>query len=238
MNPYWPQWRFLSWSRMICECQAQKTGEKRKKEGAKLANRSTNTRLYSSVQLFLDRVHPNIPIINRSKLYEAAGGPGEYSIGRECLYDTVYTFAAAFSTQFSNIEEVLYNRARSTLERLEASGEDSDIGHIEHIQSWTLITHYEFSKCNYRRAWLSAGRLFRLVQLAKLSALDGPAGTVLHQDSDGGDLASLEEKRRTFWAVYCLDKLLGLSGDGPTTFDEHLVSRHPSWPTVLMLSQY
>lgn len=177
--------------------------------------------LSPSVQLFLDRVHPNIPIVSRSKLQEAAGGVNQTTKCRECLYDTIYTFAAGFSTQFSNIEEALYGRSRSALEQLEAPGNDSEICQIEHIQSWTLITFYEFARCSYRRAWLSAGRVFRLAQLASLSDLENLA-RVATQGS--GAAADLEEKRRTFWAVYCLDKLIGLSGDGPTTFDEHSVS--------------
>lgn len=176
-----------------------------------------------SLQLFLDRVHPNIPIVNRSKLHEAEGGASATTQCRQCLYDIIYTFAAASSTQFSSIEEALYSRSRSALERLEAPGNDGEICQIEHIQSWTLITFYEFSRCSYRRAWLSAGRVFRLVQLAKLSDLENPARAAC--SGSGGDTAAhLEEKRRTFWAVYCLDKLIGLSGDGPTTFDEHSVS--------------
>lgn len=173
------------------------------------------------MQLFLDRVHPNIPIVDRSKLHEKTGDVSEARQCRECLLDTIYMFAAAFSSQFSSIEHALYGSTRSALERLEAHGTDAEICHIEHVQAWILTTYYEFSRMRYRRGWLSAGRVFRLVQLAKFSDLDGPGRAALQ---DGSDAAALEEKRRTFWAAYCLDRLISLSGDGPSTFDERMVS--------------
>ncbi|KAI2642652.1 fungal-specific transcription factor domain protein [Xylaria nigripes] len=172
------------------------------------------------VQLFFDRVHPNIPILKRSKLRELTNYDDEAKSYRHCLFDAIYMFAAAFSSQFSNVEAALYAKCRSGLERWESLGSDSEICDIAHIQSWILITFYEFSRVNYRRGWLSAGRVFRLVQLAKLSDLDrslrlAPMG----DDSD----VDLEEMRRTFWAAYCLDGLISLNGDDSTTFNEQMI---------------
>lgn len=174
------------------------------------------------VQLFLDRVHPNIPILNRTKLRNRTGDGNGTGRCRECLFDAIYTFAAAFSSQFSDIETALYTRCRSGLERWELLGSDSEICDIEYIQSWIFITFYEFSRINYRRGWLSAGRVFRLVQLAKLSDLDRPASLMSRGD---GNETDLEEMRRTFWAAYCLDRLINLNGDDSVAFSEHMVSQ-------------
>ncbi|KAI3338235.1 fungal-specific transcription factor domain-containing protein [Ustulina deusta] len=178
------------------------------------------------VQLFLDRVHPNIPILNRTKLRNRTGDGNGTGRCRECLFDAIYTFAAAFSSQFSDIETALYTRCRSGLERWELLGSDSEICDIEYIQSWIFITFYEFSRINYRRGWLSAGRVFRLVQLAKLSDLDRPASLMSRGD---GNETDLEEMRRTFWAAYCLDRLINLNGDDSVAFSEHMIyTRLPS----------
>lgn len=58
----------------------------------------------------------------------------------------------------------------------------------------------------FRRPWASTGRALRLVQLLKLNGID----SIEHLHDVSSDIynsdAETEEKRRTFWMAYCLDR--------------------------------
>ncbi|KAI0165154.1 fungal-specific transcription factor domain protein [Hypoxylon sp. FL1284] len=171
-------------------------------------------------QLFFDRVHPVVPILNKPKTFRWINDGNNMSEPRQCLQYAMWTSATAFSSQFTGVQETLYAKTRFLLDQLDLNGNDSLICHIEHVQSWILITFYEFAKTNYRRGWLSAGRVFRLVQFLKLYDLDSPKPLGLSRDEDS---ISLEEKRRTFWVAYCLDRFMSVIEGAPMTLSEEVV---------------
>jgi len=141
---------------------------------------------------------------------------------RQCLQFAMWTVAITFSSQFGHLREPMYSRTRALLEALDNKESDMRTCPIEQVQSWILLTFYEFTKCSYRRAWLSAGRVFRLVHLARLHNLDNPkfqSISELEMDSIGK-----EEKRRTFWVAYCLDRFISVSNGAPMTLLEEVVS--------------
>ncbi|XXH01489.1 hypothetical protein Hte_007849 [Hypoxylon texense] len=171
-------------------------------------------------QLYFDRVHPVVPILNKPKTFKWIHDGNSMSEPRQCLQYAMWTSATAFTSQFSGFQETIYAKTRFLLDQLDLNGNDSLICHIEHVQSWILITFYEFAKTNYRRGWLSAGRVFRLVQFLKLYDLDSPKPLVLNSEVD---LISLEEKRRTFWVAYCLDRFMSVIEGAPMTLSEEVV---------------
>ncbi|KAI1097371.1 fungal-specific transcription factor domain protein [Jackrogersella minutella] len=172
------------------------------------------------IQLYFDRVHPIIPILNKPKTFKWMSDGNSMSEARQCLQYAMWTSAIAFSSQFGGFQETIYAKTRFMLDQLDLNGNDALICHIEHVQAWILITFYEFSKTNYRRGWLSAGRVFRLVQFSRLYDLDSPK--TLGPGSED-DPISLEEKRRTFWVAYCLDRFISVSEGAPMTLNEEVV---------------
>ncbi|KAH9992684.1 fungal-specific transcription factor domain-containing protein [Xylariaceae sp. FL0662B] len=158
-------------------------------------------------QLYFDRVHPVVPMLNRARTLswtKDADLANEYPL---CLQHAMWTLAMAFSSQFDHLRDEMYSKTRASLESLDQKDGDAGICHTEHVQAWILITYYEFMKINYRRGWLSSGHVFRLVQLSRLYSVDKPklAGA---SDAVAEDLIAVEEKRRTFWVAYCLDRFL------------------------------
>ncbi|KAI1468332.1 fungal-specific transcription factor domain protein [Daldinia caldariorum] len=172
------------------------------------------------IQLYFDRVHPIAPIFNKSKTFRWMGDGNAITEPQQCLQYAMLTSATAFSSQFGSIQESLYARTRFMLDQLDLNSNDSPICHIEHLQAWILITFYEFAKTNYRRGWLSAGRVFRLVQFLKLYELDSARPLGVDNDDDA---ITLEEKRRTFWVAYCLDRFISISEGTPMTLNEEVV---------------
>jgi hypothetical protein len=77
----------------------------------------------------------------------------------------------------------------------------------------------------YRRAWLTAGRAFRIIQLAKLHEIDrlnDVSMNMAHPEA----WAEAEEKRRTYWLAYCLDRFLNISEEWPLSLHEEAVSNN------------
>jgi hypothetical protein len=137
-----------------------------------------------------------------------------------CLQYAMWTLAMARSTQFDQMGDMLYVETRAALEALDLADSDMGTCHVEQAQAWILLTLYEFSRTNYRRGWISAGRAFRHVQLLQLYDLDSPEAP-----GAARDVIEMEEKRRTFWVAYCLDRFVSISNGSPLTLNEEVVSR-------------
>jgi len=91
---------------------------------------------------------------------------------------------------------------------------------LEQVQAWTLISIYELMRVNYRRGWMSAGKLFRSAILLKLHTIDGCDEAFINSSLS---VAEVEERRRTFWMVYAVDRFASLMDQLPLTFHQHLV---------------
>jgi hypothetical protein len=139
-----------------------------------------------------------------------------------CLQYAMWTLAMALSSQFESSRELLYNETRQMLEALDLADDDLQPVRIEQVQAWLLVAFYELARASYRRASISAGRAFRLVQLAQLHEVDSPGISVEEEDP-----VVREERRRTFWVAYCLDRLICMRSRSPLTLTEEVVRRPP-----------
>lgn len=108
----------------------------------------------------------------------------------------MWALAATFSSQFNHLRDALYQEATKILRQTQIHSVQygTDTSELE------LISIYELTQVSFQRAWSSAGRAIRLVQLMRLGTLDAePVGA--------DDFVVLEEQRRTFWVAFCLDRL-------------------------------
>lgn len=140
--------------------------------------------------------------------------------------------AAAMSSQFRSHGEELYLKARQLAEDLDASDlglpwTDSEIN-IEQTQAWLLLAHYEQFSPVETRLPTTVRRGFRLVHLSGLYRTDSADLCALGDSSSTkgsllscSDFVAVEERRRTFWVAFCLDRFLS-AGEGslPTIHDE------------------
>jgi hypothetical protein len=138
------------------------------------------------------------------------------------LQAAMWALAAAASAHLNHMRESLYLCARAKLEGLDRQIDCESSAFLQSAQGWLLLTHYEFRYMNYSRAWITAGRAFRIIQLMKLHEIDRFRTTAL--DLSFTELCSeVEEKRRTFWLAYCLDRFLNMSDHWPLTLHEEPV---------------
>ena len=132
----------------------------------------------------------------------------------------MWLLAASASAQYQNLCDSLYFDAKQSLESLEARDTKTEIVDIEQIQAWLLLSVYEFMRIDFRRGWMSAGRAFRLIQLIRLHEIDMPNLSLSQVD-----WIEMEEKRRTFWMAYSMDRFVSIRNGWPLTLSEQVVSQ-------------
>lgn len=101
---------------------------------------------------------------------------------------------------------------------------------IHKIHIYILMSVYEIGHGQEFRAWISLGIAIRMSQILRLHRLDQNDDT----DTMWGEKGSYqrERARRTFWAVYLLDKLFSNGNDRPSTFAGRMQTNLPSITTV------
>lgn len=164
------------------------------------------------------------PILQQARYFSWAKQSWS-SPSRTCLQYAVWTLAASFSSQFQPLKEQLYRDTRKMLQTFELEdGAREDGSHLDLAQTWILVATYEFMQTNFTRAWGSVGRALRFVQLMKLNQIDllncfmGDGFSTAEEN-----WVETEEKTRTFWMAYCLDRFCcGLKGP-PLTLNEDVV---------------
>lgn len=159
-------------------------------------------------------------MLHQRRYFSWARLPGQ-SLSRTCLQYTMWILAASCSRQFQSICDMLYNETRQMLEVLDTRDSDIDGLEIEQVQAWILLVLYEVTRSHSRRGWISAGRAFRLVQLMRLFEIDGTGGILSSSTTE--DWVMLEEKRRTFWMAYLLDRFISVQNGLPLTLNEQVV---------------
>ncbi|KAG0160806.1 hypothetical protein PDIDSM_8336 [Penicillium digitatum] len=179
-------------------------------------------------QLYFDRVYPFIPILQQGYYFSWAKQCSP-SGSHLCLKYAVWTVAASLSPQFQHMRDGLYHDTRQMLETLESEEyHQEDAFYTQQAQAWILVAVYEFMEKSFRRTWASTGRALRLVQLLKWNGID----SLEHLPDVSGTFYTVtetEEKRRTFWMAYCLDRLFCILSNSALTVDEHTITtRLPS----------
>jgi hypothetical protein len=96
----------------------------------------------------------------------------------------------------------LYLLAKSLCSAAEASGGIS----LRLVQSFTLLSLYEVAHAIYPSAFINVGRAARLAALAGIS--DKKASVRLFKPND--TWTSREEGRRTWWAIFVLDRYINV----------------------------
>ncbi|KAF5013200.1 hypothetical protein FDECE_779 [Fusarium decemcellulare] len=189
-------------------------------------------------QLYLDRVHPSIPILHQRR-YLSWSKLHSKTPTRTCLQYVMWTLATLLSVQFRDMTEPLYQKVKQMLESLSIESNGRRSCDTELVQAWVLIATCESMRTYHQAAWMSAGRAFRLIQAMRFHEIDTPGNKNDPSLSNDDDFIETEEKRRVFWMAYLLDHLLGIRSDWPITLNEHVVcTRLPAPDSKFQSSQH
>lgn len=122
------------------------------------------------------------------------------------------------------LHEIFYQRARKYAEIDEMKGIGQNVLSVAYSQAILLISMYEFKTINFPRAWLTVGRVARLVVMLGFNSVDAWNFDVKQCMPPPRDWIEQEERRRTFWCAFCADRFASMGTGWPMVFDERDVS--------------
>ncbi|KAI3396278.1 hypothetical protein diail_12360 [Diaporthe ilicicola] len=170
-------------------------------------------------QLYWERVHHFAPIIHQRRYFSWSRRPDK-SAAQVALQYSMWTLAASAGTDYDQLSvDRLHRCASQALQVIENTDDPTAVkqsSDLERVQAQLLLSMYEFKHIDFRQGWLTAGCAFRLIQLGWFQDLI--SGLNLLPASM--EWTELEEKRRTFWLAFYLDRIISLRSDSPCTFGE------------------
>jgi hypothetical protein len=172
----------------------------------------------SRTQVYFAKIHPSVPIIHKYRFLASMNLSG-YAKPSISLRYAMWALAASTAESYKSLHLHFYARARKYAEADERVGRQKFIN-IRHAQAWVLIGHYEFKMMMFPNAWLSTSRATRLTQMLGLHRLDGLGLDVKQSLPTPTDVSEKEERRRTFWMAFCMDRYAGVGTGWPLIVDE------------------
>ncbi|EJT72611.1 binuclear zinc transcription factor [Gaeumannomyces tritici R3-111a-1] len=143
-----------------------------------------------------------------------------------CLQYALWAVAANGHPRYQSYCDVFYRRARQYLEADELRGVGEHFITVPHAQAWIFVATYEARSLMLARAAMSCARAVRLCNLMGLHRLDDPEyemqmmPTILPAQS----WLELEERRRTFWAAFCVNSHVSIYSGWPGIIDTTTIS--------------
>jgi hypothetical protein len=170
-------------------------------------------------QAYFDKIHPSLPMIHRPR-YFAAMNLAPHMRPPVCLRYAMWANAAAVTDKYEALQEHFYQRARKYIQQDEMKGHGESLITIAHCQTWALLATYEFKLMYFPRAWMSSGRASRLGQMMGLHRLDGAGLDVKQCLPPPKDWTEREERRRTFWMCFCVDRYSSIGTGWPMVIEQ------------------
>ncbi|KAL2199700.1 fungal-specific transcription factor domain-containing protein [Corynascus similis CBS 632.67] len=167
-------------------------------------------------QIYFEKIHPSVPMIHKYR-YLAAMNLAPAQRPPVCLRYAMWTLACSVSDKFQTLKDLFYARARKYLESDYIKGYGEHMISVAHAQTHVLLASYEFKWMYFPRAWMSTGSCVRLIGLHRL---DGSGLDVKQCLPPPRDWTEREERRRTFWMAFTLDRFASIGTGWPMTIDE------------------
>ncbi|KAK3322582.1 fungal-specific transcription factor domain-containing protein [Apodospora peruviana] len=169
-----------------------------------------------------------VPFIHK-QTYLQAYHSASYPRPPMCLQYALWTIASNIHEKYERYSDVFYRRARHYLEADELKDAGEHFITIAHAQSWTLIATYEFRKLFLTRFATSVAKVVRLVHVMGLHRLDddsGPDGILTPTIPAPRSWLELENRRRVFWAAFCIDAHGCITTGWPSLIDLDEITTH------------
>jgi hypothetical protein len=173
--------------------------------------------------------HQNImPIVDKHSYLRAFYSPAHMRPPMSLQY-ALWALAAFQHEKYAMCHDALYRRARQYLEADELKGHGEHFLTLHHAQAWALVAISEACCADFTKAAMSSARTVKLVTIMGLHLLDNPNEDdcpIAPTLSPPKNWAELEQRRRVFWAAYCMDSHASISTGWPTLIDTTQVRRY------------
>jgi len=151
-----------------------------------------------------------MPILNKQRfLAEMTRRP--LSSPTHSLSYGVALVGSTLLPKYAHLQRTCYSKARELVELCERNEDGAELASLDVFQTLLFIIRYELTSKQLTRAWMTLGRAITLAKMMNLQHMDtATLGGVATWDPEiqlppMDDLTSLEEMRRSFWALYIFD---------------------------------
>ncbi|KAI0408646.1 hypothetical protein F4802DRAFT_548346 [Xylaria palmicola] len=176
-------------------------------------------------RLFFQRQQQFAPIIHPGRYLHAFYSPPHMKPPM-CLQYAIWALASNNDSKYHACHDVFYRRARQYADIDEMKGYGEHFITIAHAQAWCIIATDEAKSMMFTRAAMSCARAVRLSAMMGLHHLDSPPDESSPTLVPPRNWAELEERRRVFWGIFCIDSHCSISTGWPHLIDMAEVTTH------------
>ncbi|CAJ2506186.1 Uu.00g003160.m01.CDS01 [Anthostomella pinea] len=176
-------------------------------------------------RIYFERQQHFMPAVHPARYMQAFYSPPHMKPPM-CLQYAIWALACHGHQKYHGYHDVFYRRARQYAESDEMKGYGEHFITVRHAQAWCIIAVNEAKGMMFTRAAMSCARAVRLVEMMGLHRLDGPPDEMSPTLLPPKDWAELEERRRTFWGIFCIDSHCSISTGWPHLIDHKEVTTH------------
>nr|ART35003.1 putative Zn2Cys6 DNA-binding transcription factor [Fusarium aywerte] len=157
---------------------------------------------------YFESIYFSFPFLNRDRFIAESTGSGPAI--NALVYAVALAGGAHSSCQYNKVC-ICYTLARNYAERCEREGQLDD---LNFLQALLFIGRFEAMDGKVERSWMTLGRAAMLSRLLRLPQMDRVEEATGRQDGSGLNMVEttdpvlLEERRRTFWALYILQSYI------------------------------
>ncbi|KAI1302554.1 hypothetical protein F5Y03DRAFT_385366 [Xylaria venustula] len=176
-------------------------------------------------RLYFERQQQFAPIIHPSR-YLQAFYSAPHMKPPMCLQYAMWALTSNGDPKYHAYHDVFYQRARQYADTDEMKGYGEHFITVAHAQTWVVLATDEARSMMFTRAAMSCARAIRLAGMMGLQHLDSPPDESSPTLLPPRDWAELEERRRVYWGIFCIDSHCSISTGWPHLIDITQVTTH------------
>ncbi|KAI0453286.1 hypothetical protein F5B21DRAFT_505513 [Xylaria acuta] len=169
-------------------------------------------------RLFFQRQQQFAPIVHPGRYLQAFYSTPHMKPPM-CLQYAMWALTSNNDSKYHAYHDVFYRRARQYADLDEMKGYGEHFITVAHAQTWCIIATDEAKSMMFTRAAMSCARAVRLAAMMGLHHLDSPPDESSPTLAPPRDWAELEERRRVFWGIFCIDSHCSISTGWPHLID-------------------
>lgn len=163
------------------------------------------------ISIYFDKLHHASPMLHRQRFIASLDLPTHMQPPLFLQY-TIMALAAASSDSYRHLSLSLYQRAK-----VYANCDDIE-NHcvtLAHAQYGNLLAKFEAEHLMFARASMSLCHSVRIAQILNLDKVDAGEEKMNSELGAPNDWVELEERRRTWWVIFCCDRFVSATTKWP-----------------------
>ncbi|KAF4969600.1 hypothetical protein FSARC_3179 [Fusarium sarcochroum] len=168
------------------------------------------------IDIYFDKIHQAAPMLHRQRFMTSLFLP-DHMKPPMCLQYIVMAFAAETTDLYRHLGMPFYKRARTYLQGHDLGDLKESSRSLGHAQAWALISCFEAEHTMFAKASVTLSSAIRVAQMLNLHQVD------VSQSSDSHlvDWIGVEERRRTWWTIFCFDRFVYATTGWPALIHNH-----------------